>query len=110
VIRRHPDIKVLRRPEDVARAVRLKGDLLRALWPLLREGGRIVYATCSVLRRENDALIEEFQASSGAEAAGTVVASRCQTLPGETNGDGFYYACLRKPDTLRSPNVFSAQQ
>jgi 16S rRNA (cytosine967-C5)-methyltransferase len=110
VIRRHPDIKVLRRPEDVARAVELQADLLRALWPLLREGGRIVYATCSVLRRENDAQIAAFQGSQPAGGPGTVVASRCQTLPGETNGDGFYYACLQKPDSLRSPHVPSTQQ
>lgn len=101
VIRRHPDIKVLRRPEDVARAVELQADLLRALWPLLREGGRIVYATCSVLRRENDAQIAAFQGSHPAGGPGTVVAGRCQTLPGETNGDGFYYAWVQKPDSLR---------
>jgi 16S rRNA (cytosine967-C5)-methyltransferase len=110
VIRRHPDIKVLRRPEDVARAVQLQAELLRGLWPLLREGGRIVYATCSVLRRENDAQIAAFQASQPADGPGTVVASRCQTLPGEANGDGFYYAWLQKPDALRSPYVPSAQQ
>jgi 16S rRNA (cytosine967-C5)-methyltransferase len=109
VIRRHPDIKVLRRPDDVTRAVRLQADLLRALWPLLRAGGRIVYATCSVIRRENDAQIAAFQGSRLPEEPGTVVASRCQTLPGETNGDGFYYACLHKPDALRSPHVPSAQ-
>jgi 16S rRNA (cytosine967-C5)-methyltransferase len=110
VIRRHPDIKVLRRPEDVTRAAQLQSDLLRALWPLVRPGGRLVYATCSVLRRENDAQIEAFQRSQPDEGPGTVVARRCQTLPGETNGDGFYYACLHKPDTLRSPHVPSAQQ
>ena len=66
VIRRHPDIKVLRRPEDVARAVVLQSRLLRALWPLLAPGGRLVYATCSVLRSENDAQIAAFL--SAAEA------------------------------------------
>jgi 16S rRNA (cytosine967-C5)-methyltransferase len=111
VIRRHPDIKVLRRPEDVARAVELQADLLRALWPLLRPGGRLVYATCSVLVRENEAQVAGLgQLGTVPDAAGTVVTSRCQTLPGEAEGDGFYYACLLKPDGLRSPNVLSAQQ
>src|SRR5262252_5342476 len=64
VVRRHPDIKVLRRPEDVARAVALQAHLLRALWPLLAPGGRLVYATCSVLRNENDAQIAAFLAAA----------------------------------------------
>ena len=63
VIRRHPDIKVLRRPADVERAVALQARLLRALWPLLAPGGRLVYATCSVLKRENDAQIAAFRAA-----------------------------------------------
>jgi 16S rRNA (cytosine967-C5)-methyltransferase len=98
VIRRHPDIKVLRRPEDVDRAVALQSELLAALWPLLRPGGRLVYATCSVLKRENDAQVAAFRAEWGAaDPAGTVAPSGCQTLPGDADGDGFYYACLLKP-------------
>jgi 16S rRNA (cytosine967-C5)-methyltransferase len=111
VIRRHPDIKVLRRPEDVARAVELQAALLAALWPLLRAGGRLVYATCSVLRRENDAQIAAFAAAVGAaEPAGTAGQSRCQTLPGHADGDGFYYACLLKPDASRKHSVSLPQQ
>ena len=111
VIRRHPDIKVLRRPEDVARAVTLQGDLLRALWPLVAPGGRLVYATCSVLRAENDAQIAAFRfAVDVAEGPGTELLSGCQTLPGDADGDGFYYACLTKPAALRPPDVFHAQQ
>jgi 16S rRNA (cytosine967-C5)-methyltransferase len=111
VIRRHPDIKVLRRPEDVARAVELQAALLDALWPLLRPGGRLVYATCSVLRRENDAQIAGFAAAVGAtDALGTAGQSRCQTLPGHADGDGFYYACLLKPDALRKLSVSLPQQ
>jgi 16S rRNA (cytosine967-C5)-methyltransferase len=111
VIRRHPDIKILRRAEDVARAVELQAALLHALWPLLRPGGRLVYATCSVLRRENDAQIAAFTAASGAvEAPGTEAPGRCQTLPGDAEGDGFYYACLQKPDALRRANVSLPQQ
>jgi 16S rRNA (cytosine967-C5)-methyltransferase len=111
VIRRHPDIKVLRRPEDVARAVALQARLLRALWPLLAPGGRLVYATCSVLRRENDAQIaglgKELEASEG---PGTAQLSGCQSLPGDADGDGFYYACLLKPELARPSDVFHAQQ
>jgi 16S rRNA (cytosine967-C5)-methyltransferase len=111
VIRRHPDIKVLRRPEDVARAVELQARLLQALWPLLRPGGRLVYATCSVLRRENDAQIDAFAAAAGAtEPAGTEAGSRCQTLPGDADGDGFYYASLLKPDTSPRVSVSIQQQ
>jgi 16S rRNA (cytosine967-C5)-methyltransferase len=110
VIRRHPDIKVLRRPEDVVRAVALQADLLRALWPLLAPGGRLVYATCSVLRAENDAQITAFRGWVGAgEGSGTEQLGGCQTLPGDADGDGFYYACLLKPATLRPPDVFHAQ-
>ena len=111
VIRRHPDIKVLRRSEDVARAVELQARLLQALWPLLRPGGRLVYATCSVLRRENDAQIDAFAAAAGAtEPAGTEAGSRCQTLPGDADGDGFYYASLLNPDTSPRVSVSIQQQ
>jgi 16S rRNA (cytosine967-C5)-methyltransferase len=111
VIRRHPDIKVLRRPEDVTRAVELQAALLAALWPLLRPGGRLVYATCSVLRRENDAQVAAFKALAGAvDAAGTEQGSRCQTLPGHADGDGFYYASLLKPDAARTVSVSLPQQ
>jgi 16S rRNA (cytosine967-C5)-methyltransferase len=100
VIRRHPDIKVLRRPADVERAVALQARLLRALWPLLAAGGRLLYATCSVLNRENEAQIAAFCAE---EPSAEVVAS-LQLKPEEAGGDGFYYAALRKPHVLRTPS------
>jgi 16S rRNA (cytosine967-C5)-methyltransferase len=110
VIRRHPDIKVLRRPADVERASQLQADLLHGLWPLLRPGGRLVYATCTVLRRENDEQIAAFRrAQPDAQPAGAGHAT-LQTLPGEAQGDGFYYACLIKPPVLRAPRVSLAQQ
>jgi 16S rRNA (cytosine967-C5)-methyltransferase len=103
VIRRHPDIKVLRRPGDVDRALVLQGRLLRALWPLLAPGGRLVYATCSVLHRENEAQIDAFRAvEPGIEPAEGVAS--LQLLPEEAGGDGFYYAWLRKPHVLRTPS------
>ena len=111
VIRRHPDIKVLRRPEDVARAVALQARLLRALWPLLAPGGRLVYATCSVLRTENDAQIRAFVGEQkSSEGPGTAQLSGCQSLPGDADGDGFYYASLLKNELARPSDVFHAQQ
>ncbi len=103
IIRRHPDIKILRRVVDVDRVIALQARLLRALWPLLAPGGRLLYATCSVLRRENDGQIAAFRAEEpGIEAAAGVAA--VQLLPEEAGGDGFYYAWLRKPHMLRMPS------
>ena len=111
VIRRHPDIKVLRRPSDVVAAVKLQAQLLRALWPLLSPGGRLVYATCTLLRQENDDQIAAFVAADhGAEPAPVPAGIPRQTLPGEARGDAFYYACLTKPDGVRSPSVSRTQQ
>jgi len=104
VIRRHPDIKVLRRPTDV-RALALQQDgLLRAAWPLLAAGGRLLYATCSTARAENHDVIARFLAGEpGARsvpppALGHVApdAPGLQILPGEAGMDGFYYACLER--------------
>jgi len=103
VVRRHPDVKVLRRPADVDRAVGLQARLLRALWPLVMPGGRLVYATCSVLARENEAQIAAFRAEEPAIEPAEGVAS-LQLLPEEAGGDGFYYAGLRKPHVLRTPS------
>jgi 16S rRNA (cytosine967-C5)-methyltransferase len=108
VIRRHPDIKLIRRPVDVDRAVALQARLLRALWPLLAPGGRLVYATCSVLKRENDDQIAAFRAAEPTIGAAQGVAAQ-QLLPDETGGDGFYYACLWKPHVLRTPNGLPAE-
>lgn len=98
VIRRHPDIKVLRRPADVARAVTLQAQMLRALWALLAPGGRLVYATCTVLERENAAQVAAFCA---AEPSAMLVGQR-QLLPGEAQGDGFYYAWVHKAHVPRT--------
>jgi 16S rRNA (cytosine967-C5)-methyltransferase len=103
VIRRHPDIKVLRRPADVERAVALQARLLRALWPLLAPGGRLVYATCSVLKAENEDQIAAFRAAEPTIEPVEGVASM-QLLPEEARGDGFYYAGVQKPHVLRTPS------
>lgn len=103
VIRRHPDIKLLRRPADVDRLVAGQARLLDALWPLLAPGGMLVYATCSILRREN---VDQVRAFADREASVEVVPIEAdwgrpcdpgrQILPAEQGMDGFFYACLRR--------------
>ncbi len=103
VIRRHPDIKTLRRPEDITALVAQQHRLLRALWPLLAPGGILVYATCSVLPAENSDQVATFlrdqpdarELPITAEWGQAVAVGR-QILPGENEMDGFYYACLGK--------------
>lgn len=103
VIRRHPDIKWLRRAADIPRLQAEQGRLLRALWPLLAPGGRLVYATCSILPAENETVVAAFVAGRDDVAAeatmlpvGQPVGYGRQILTGEADMDGFYYACLRK--------------
>jgi 16S rRNA (cytosine967-C5)-methyltransferase len=108
VIRRHPDIKLLRRATDIESLSREQSLLLDALWPLLARGGRLLYATCSILRAENQRVIEAFLASrSDAVEADAppdlrMIGSRnpgepgMQILPGAAGMDGFYYACLER--------------
>lgn len=109
VIRRHPDIKLLRRPGDIEDAVALQRSLLRSVWPLLAPGGRLVYATCTVLRRENQLQISQFLAEvEDARLNGPHGAEDLQLLPGQANMDGFYYACVDKQNVLRSAGA-SAQ-
>ncbi|MGD8573548.1 MAG: 16S rRNA (cytosine(967)-C(5))-methyltransferase RsmB [Gammaproteobacteria bacterium] len=103
VIRRHPDIKLLRREADIASLAEIQLEMLEALWPLLAPGGRLVYCTCSVLRRENTAVIERFLERRPAAMVHTIGGpwGRAdgpgrQILTGEEGADGFYYACLIK--------------
>ena len=104
VIRRRPDIKILRRPGDIDAMVERQGAMLRALWPLLARGGRLLYATCSVLPRENERVVESFLASHADAAAvridaawGRPIGLGRQILPGDDAMDGFFYAALAKP-------------
>jgi len=101
VIRRHPDIKLTRQPDDIAALAVLQGELLDALWPTLEVGGILLYATCSTLPTENTEVIEAFLArTSGAReldlatAAGIKQPHGRQLLAQEGGHDGFYYAKL----------------
>jgi len=99
VIRRHPDIKWLRRDRDISELVQLQAEILDAIWPHLKPGGTLVYATCSVLPDENSQQISSFLArTSDARLVdtGTPEAPGQQNLPGAEDGDGFYYAKLIK--------------
>lgn len=93
VIRRHPDIKLLRKPKDIIHAVQKQREILDALWPLLAEAGRLVYTTCSVLPEENQAQIAHFlQTHPDAQ-----LDSMKQILPNNLdNIDGFFYAAINK--------------
>jgi 16S rRNA (cytosine967-C5)-methyltransferase len=96
VARRHPDIKWLRRPGDVERYAAEQGRLLDALWRLLRPGGKLLYATCSVFRQENDAVITAFVArAAGARRLAPADGLPEQWLPSAEH-DGFYYALIEK--------------
>ncbi len=103
VIRRHPDIKIRRRPEDLPRLVATQERILDGLWPLLKPGGKLLYATCSILPVENENQMTAFlrRHPDAAEdvlptGAGRARAIGKQILPGEAGMDGFYYARLRK--------------
>jgi len=93
VIRRHPDIKLLRRDDDVTALADRQSTLLDALWQTLKPGGLLVYATCSVLKQENRDQVQGFLAR-------TADASLCDDMreifPGEHGMDGFFYACLKR--------------
>ena len=119
VIRRHPDIKLRRRPEDLPKLAATQTRLFAALWPLLRPGGKLLYVTCSILPEENENQVRAFLACAdsaaddsrdggGRAASGTAAeaplptaigrprAAGRQILPGDDGMDGFYYACLLK--------------
>ena len=109
VIRRHPDIKLLRRASDIAAFAATQLDILRAVVGILAPGGRLLYSTCSVLPEENEQVVAALLAAAPSVTpvamppAATVAPGALdrevglQLLPGaEAGTDGFYYACLEK--------------
>lgn len=103
VLRRHPDIKLLRRDDDIAELATLQRELLDALWYTLKPGGILIYATCSVLPQENSELVSQFISDTDdAEEIvldvpwGIAQEAGRQLLPQIAGHDGFFYAKLRK--------------
>ena len=103
VIRRHPDIKLLRRAEDINTLQVLQQRIMTAVWPLLAPGGIMLYATCSILKQENEQQIEAFLVTNANAIEvpinadwGLVRRYGRQILTGESVMDGFYYALIRK--------------
>ena len=103
VMRRHPDIRLLRRAADVPALVERQRQIVDALWRLLRPGGKLLYATCSVLPQENEGQMQAFLARHGDARVVELPAKRgiatdhgLQLLPVDRETDGFYYALLEK--------------
>jgi 16S rRNA (cytosine967-C5)-methyltransferase len=101
VIRRHPDIKLLRRPDDIAALAEQQLQLLNKLWPLLKLDGVLIYTTCSALKQENEEQVASFlqhHPQAKENAISPAPAERrsfgYQRLPGDNILDGFYYASL----------------
>jgi 16S rRNA (cytosine967-C5)-methyltransferase len=103
VLRRHPDIRLLRRESDIAGLAALQAEILEACWPLLKPGGILLYATCSVIAEENQLQVSGFlelhdDAAERPLAAPGAVQRQAgiQLLPDDRETDGFYYAMLEK--------------
>jgi len=106
VIRRHPDISILRTEEDIEQTALLQADILHNLWPQLKVGGYLLYVTCSILKQENVEQMQDFMTYYTNVAAvefsddcnwGIEQAIGRQCLPIDSeSGDGFYYALLQK--------------
>jgi 16S rRNA (cytosine967-C5)-methyltransferase len=103
VIRRHPDIKSLRREDDLSSLVQIQQQILQQAWSMLSHGGLLLYVTCSVFRQENEVQIGRLLDKQ--EDADEVVIDASwgvpcehgrQLLPGEDDSDGFYFACVRR--------------
>lgn len=103
IIRRHPDIKILRQPDDIKKLSEIQLSLLRRLWETLAPGGLLLYSTCSVLPEENSKIVQRFLAEcpdAKHEEINAQWGVECtygrQLLPSVDGNDGFYFACLRK--------------
>jgi len=96
VVRRHPDIKWLRKPADIAGFARQQQRLLEAMWKVMARGGKLLYVTCSIFREENQEVIDGFVAGhADARRLGGMPGSDGQLLPTDEH-DGFYFALLQK--------------
>ena len=105
VIRRHPDIKLLRRESDIVPLASIQLGLLEAMWSILKPGGRLVYATCSVFPQENHRIIQRFLKQQNQATLKTIDAdwgrdmnTGRQLFPDPDSHDGFFYAVLEKPE------------
>lgn len=103
VIRRHPDIKSLRRQDDLASLAKTQQNILQQAWQMLSPGGVLLYVTCSVLKQENEAQISQLineQSDADEQIIDASWGLRCshgrQLLPGEGDSDGFYFARIGK--------------
>lgn len=103
VIRRHPDIKLLRTSDEIKQISQVQASCLEALWPLLSNGGRLVYATCSIMKQENEQQIAAFMAKHADCVLwpipmhfGRDTGYGRQILPGDSGMDGFFYSVLLK--------------
>ena len=103
VIRRNPDVKILRQPGDIASFGAQQLAILRGLWPALKPGGRLLYVTCSLLEAENDGIIAAFTdhtesiIRSLSLSQGLPTQCGWQTLPLPSGGDGLFFSMLEKP-------------
>jgi len=98
VVRRNPDIKWLRRPEDIAQFAAQQSVMLETLWRLLAPGGTLLYATCSIFHEENAGQVQAFLARHAGDAKPCPLPEPLSdgTLLPTAEHDGFYYALLRK--------------
>lgn len=106
VIRRHPDIKVLRRPTDIAKLAQTQLSLMTSVWRLLNEGGLLLYTTCSILHAENDEVVRRFleghtdaSLQSIDQSWGIATQYGRQLLPSKTTHDGFYFSLIARTST-----------
>lgn len=103
VLRRHPDIRLLRQSTDIAQTVALQQQILKNLWPQLKVGGTLLYITCSILKPENEQQMQAFFAEHANASElkieadwGIEQAYGRQLLPTSGQGDGFYYCRIKK--------------
>jgi 16S rRNA (cytosine967-C5)-methyltransferase len=108
VIRRHPDIKLLRQHSDLEQFHRQQLSILKFLWPQLSPGGELLYVTCSIVKQENDQTIDTFLEQTPSAEHETIAAdwgvqtSRGrQLLPSLDGADGLYFSRLKKSATHR---------